>query len=186
MRRPDAVLLSCAVAAILTLVAACRGPEVPHAFTGTTRYLCCNVWYEKAKMSDANWQVGAKVPFGTRVHIDRVRRDSIDFTPEGHPTITLVYKYGDRAVPFDAYLDKLLVDADPHKSLRKVPAKRVESIEQGLVEQGMTKDQVLMARGIPPAHRTPSLDSPTWTYWRNRWDTMTVYFSGDKVERIAH
>jgi hypothetical protein len=50
----------------------------------------------------------------------------------------------------------------------------------------MTKAQVKIARGIPPFHRTPSLDSPTWTYWNTRWQTMTVYFAGDKVERVGH
>ena len=35
------------------------------------------------------------------------------------------------------------------------------------------------------AHRTPDLNSPTWTYWQNRWDTLVVYFVGDKVDRIA-
>jgi hypothetical protein len=185
MRRLDILHLSCAVLLALTL-AACRGPEVPHAMTGTTRYLCCNFYYERTKVNDAAWQVGTKVPLGTRVRIERVRRGSIDFTPEGYPTITLVYKYSARSLPFDAYLDRLFVEHDPRARLRKLSAKRVGVIENGIVEQGMTKDQVLMARGIPPAHRTPSLESPMWTYWRNKWDTMEVYFVNDKVERVVN
>jgi hypothetical protein len=167
-------------------LAACRGPEVPHAMSGTTRYLCCNFYYERVKVNDGAWQVGTKVPLGTRVRIERVRRNSIEFTPEGYPTITLVYQYGDKALPFDAYLDRLLVHHDPRGRLRKLSSKRVAAIENGVVEQGMSKDQVLMARGIPPAHRTPSLESPTWIYWRNRWDTMDVYFVNDKVDRVVH
>jgi hypothetical protein len=170
----------------LTLIGACKGPEVASPLTGTTRMLCCNLYYEKPKITDVGYQVGTRIPFGTRVHIDHVYRNSIDFTPEGHPTITLVYKTGDRAVPFETFLDRLLVDKDPHAALRKVPAKRVEAIESGRIEPGMSKDQVLMTRGIPPAHRTPSLASPSWTYWNTRWDTIIVYFTGDKVERIGH
>lgn len=185
MRRPHALPLAGVLASVIAL-AACKGPEVPHPFNGQTRYLCCNLYYEKDKTNDANWQAGTKVPFGTRVHIERVRRGSVDFTPEGHPTITLAYKYGDKAVPFDTYLDQLFVDADPHGKLRKVPAKRVEVIQNGQLEKGMTREQVLMSRGIPPSNRTPSLDSPTWTYWKNRWDAQVVYFVGDKVERVAH
>jgi hypothetical protein len=173
-------------AAALASVFGCKGPEIASPMTGQTRYLCCNLYYEKTKTTDLGAQVGTKIPFGTRVHVDRVYRDAIDFTPEGHPTISVAYKYGDKAVPFDRYVDELLVDGDPRTKLRKVPAKRVDAIETGRVEAGMTKDQVLMARGIPPAHRTPSLDSPTWTYWQNRWDTMVVYFTGDKVDRIGH
>jgi hypothetical protein len=186
MRRTIAVRTILALAAAVVLAAACKGPEVPSPYTGTTHYLCCNIYYEKAKMNDATWIVGTKVPFGTRVHVEHVFRNAIEFTPEGHPTITLAYKYGEKAVPFETYLSRLLVDTDPHTKLRKVPQKRVEAIEQGLVEPGMTRDQVMMARGIPPGHKTPALESPTWTYWRNHWDAEVVYFVGDKVERVGH
>jgi hypothetical protein len=173
----------------LVAAAACdrmRPAEVPSPLNGAARYLCCNLYYEKPTISDVGYQVGMKIPFGTRVHIEHVRKDRIEFTPEGHPTITLEYKYGEKIVPFETYLAELLLESDPHRELRKVPAKRVAAIEQGLVEQGMTKPQVKMARGIPPFHRTPSPDSPTWTYWNTRWDTMAVYFAGDKVERVQH
>jgi hypothetical protein len=156
-----------AVSALLIIgIAGCkggmRGPEVAHPMTGTTRYLCCNLYYEKTKTNDTNYQVGTKVPFGTKVFVDRVRRDSVDFTPEGQPTITLIYKQGDRNVPFDSYLDRLFVDRDPRGQLRKVKRERVEAIERGTIEKGMTREQVMMARGIPPAPhagpRPPTLD----------------------------
>lgn len=176
-----------AVVAAITLAAVtgCKQPEVASPLTGTTRFLCCNLYYERAKITDVAWQAGTKIPFGTRVRIERVRRSAVEFTPEGHPTITLEYKYGDAATPFETYLDRLLLEQDPRGKLRKVAAKRRDLIEQGLLEPGMTKDQVLLARGIPPGHRTPSLESPTWTYWQRRTDTMVVYFRGDKVDRIA-
>jgi hypothetical protein len=185
MHRPVTLRLIGGLLAAVAFAACIKGPAVQHPLNGATRYLCCNLYYDKDKTTDANWQAGIKVPFGTPVHIDQVRRDSIEFTPEGHPTITLSYKYGDKAVPFETYFEQLLVENDPHAKLKRVPAKRVEAIERGQIEKGMTKEQVLLARGIPPGNRTPSLDSPTWTYWRNRWDTMTVYFVGDKVERVS-
>ncbi len=177
--------LALIVAVAAGFIGGCKSPEVPSPYTGTNRYLCCNLYYEKTTTTDASWQVGTKVPFGTPVYINRVRRNAVEFTPQGYPTLTIAYKYGDKSVPFDTYLDRLFPEHDPRKMLRKVPAKRVQAIEQGLVEPGMTKDQVMMALGVPPGHRTPSLDSPTWTYWRNRWDTMTIYFVGDKVERVS-
>jgi len=185
MRRARFSHLACALLA-MTAIGCMKKAEVAHPFTGTTRYLCCNLYYDKAKTTDAAYQVGTKIPFGTRVYVEHVRRNSIEFTAEGHPTITLAYTHGDKAVPFDTYLDQLLVEQDPRGKLRKVPAKRIDAIEHGRVEKGMTREQVLMTRGIPPAHRTPSLDSPTWTYWQNRWDSMVVYFVGDKVDRIGH
>ena len=171
--------------ALAALTGCIKGPEVASPLTGTTRYLCCNLYYDRTRISDVAWQSGTKVPFGTRVRIERMRRNAVEFTPEGHPTLTVEYKYGDASTPFDAYVERLLPEQDPRGKLRKVGAKRRDLIEQGLLEPGMTKDQVMMARGIPPGHRTPSLESPTWTYWQRRHDTMVVYFVGDKVERIT-
>src|SRR5262245_61744152 len=94
----------CSVAVAVGFAGCLKKPEVASPFTGTTRYLCCNLYYEKDKTSDLNPQVGTLVPFGTRVHVDRVRRDSVELTPEGFPPITLTYKYGDRSVPFETYL----------------------------------------------------------------------------------
>ena len=184
MRR-SLVVVTLVVAAVLGALA-CKGPEVASPLTGTSPYLCCNLWFEKPKLNDGTWQVGTKIPFGTRVHVEHVWTNAVQFTPEGFPTLTLSYKYGDKAVPFETYLNQLFVATDPRSKLKKVPAKRVQAIEQGLIEPGMTKDQVLMARGIPPAHRTPALQSSSWTYWTNHWDSSVVYFQGDKVDRVAH
>jgi len=179
----------------LALVAACKGPSVPHPMTSQTRYLCCNMHYEKDEISDANYLKGTLIPFGTRVQILEVGRHSVKFQPDGHPALTLVHKYGKDSESFDAYLERVFLTADPRASLPKAPknakpaqAKDVErvrrQIEDGVVEPGMTKQQVIMALGYPPAHRTPSIDGPMWTYWANRWATFEVYFDGDKVSRV--
>jgi len=181
MRTLAASLLLVAV----VVVTACKGPEVPSPLTGQQRYLCCNLYYEKPKINDVAYQVGTRIPFGTRVTIERVYRNEVQFRAEGQPPITLVYKYGDKVVPFDTYLDELFVTSDPHATLKKVPAARLKAIQDGIIEPGMTKAQVLMSRGIPPAHRTPSLKDGTWTYWQDRWNTLVVYFAGDKVERVG-
>jgi hypothetical protein len=185
VRRARALPTPALLVAALVVATACKGPEVPSPLTGQSRHLCCNLYFEKPRINDVGYQVGTKIPFGTRVTIDRVWRREVQFTPEGFPTITLLYRYGEKAVPFETFLDRLLVAENPRGRLKKVPAKRVAAIENGAVEPGMTKEQVLMSRGIPPAHRTPSLDSPVWTYWENRWTTMTVYFDGDKVDRVG-
>jgi hypothetical protein len=46
---------------------------------------------------------------------------------------------------------------------------------------GMTKEEVLLARGYPPVHETPSLDSDTWTYWYKRLSKGTINFKDNKV-----
>jgi hypothetical protein len=193
-----------ALALPLLALAACKGPVVPSPLTGESRYLCCNVHYEKPEITDVNYQRGALIPFGTRVQILEVRKSSVKFQPEGHPPMTLVMRHGRNIVTMDQYMDRIFVTEDPRLKLRSraaAPARGkkgskaartpdtssaiVNAIEQSTVEVGMTRDQVLMSLGYPPAHRTPSLESPTWTYWMNRWETFTVNFDGDKVASVV-
>ena len=169
------------------LLAACKGPAVPHRLTGQSRYLCCNVHYEKDEINDANYQVGTLIPFGTHVDILEVRKNKVRFAATGHPPIWLELNYGEKALTFDQYLDRIFVEEDPHKKLgKKFPAKTLKQIEAGQVEPGMTKDQVLMAIGYPAAHRTPTLEGSTWHYWHNRWVQFDVYFDEhDRVVRVT-
>ena len=179
---PTAVL--CAL--VIGFAAACHGPAIPHRLTGQTRFLCCNVHYEKDEINDANYQVGTLIAYGTHVDILEVRRDKVRFAATGHPPLWLEMQYGEKVLTFDQYLDRIFVDEDPHRKLKKVPSKIVKLIDISTVEPGMTKDQVLMSLGWPAAHRTPSTEGSSWHYWRNRWVQFDVYFDEhSKVVRVA-
>ena len=173
-----------ALGSLLVLAAGCATSTVPSPFDGQSRYLCCNLHYEKPKITDVVYQQGALVPFGTRVTITKVHKQDVTFEAQGFPPITVVNKYGRAAVPMDTFVNRWFVERDPKLKLKNVPKKTRELIEAGQVDKGMTRDQVLMSLGYPPAHRTPSLDSPQWTYWQNRWQSFVVDFSGDKVDAV--
>ncbi len=193
---------TCALGA-LVIAAACKGPVVQSPLTGQARYLCCNMRYEKPVITDNPYQVGTLIPVGTRVEIVEVRTDRVRFRPEGHPEITLVERYGRRALPFDQLVSRIFVETDPRERLARTappprargkrraraaePAapSRLELVERVVVEPGMTREEVVMTIGYPPAHRTPSLEQPEWHYWKNRWDEYTVVFEGDRVARVA-
>jgi len=51
-----------------------------------------------------------------------------------------------------------------------------EAVEEGQLMLGMSKDQVIMARGYPPRHKTPTLDQNTWTFWSSRFVQRTLKF----------
>ncbi len=57
----------------------------------------------------------------------------------------------------------------------------VDAIKSGTMLRGMTKDQVLMARGFPPAHKTPVLSSDRWQYWSSRFVVQTIVFADGKL-----
>src|SRR5207249_3968373 len=73
--------------------------------------------YEKPDISDVNYLKGTLIPFGTRVQVLEVRKNSVKFQPAGHPTITLVLRYGKEAITMDQYLDRTFVREDPHTKL---------------------------------------------------------------------
>ena len=201
MKNARRIALAVALAAAPVFLAGCPGPKIESPLNGQMRYTCCNIRYEKPEISDVNYQQGAIIPYGTRVQIIEVRKNEVKFLPVGHPEMTLVYKHGRKVYPFEQYLDRIFLTDAPRlaaspaavattKGKKKAVAapvanKFAKQIEQGLVEPGMSKAEVLMALGYPPAHRTPSLEQPIWTYWRNRWDVFMVYFDGDKVDRIG-
>jgi len=170
-------------ALLAALAWGCVPPGPPNPAVGETRFLCCNLRYEKNAVTDVNYQVGTRIAVGTRVHVTEAGGNRVTFEPEGHPPLTVVFKYGRKTLSFDEYLDRLLVRDDPRRTL---PAGDVRTlVEAGEVEPGMTRDQVVMSLGYPPAHRTPSLSASTWTYWQNRWVTMVVAFDGDRVSRVV-
>ncbi len=192
-----------AVLVAVLALAACKGPAVPNPLVGQTRYTCCNMHYERPKLDDTNYQKGALIPFGTQVQIIEVRKNTVTFQPAGHPELTLVQRWGRKTQSIDEYMNRIFVADDPRTRLRSAatPATKKKDkraaaeqgakgdnvrklIEQGIVEEGMTREQVLMSLGYPPGHRTPSLDAPAWTYWENRWVTFIVHFEGDKVSRV--
>ncbi len=175
---------------VLALLAGCGGGRSrkprADARVGQVFYLCCNLRYDPAKpeISDAIPLTGTLVPFATRVEVQKVTRNAVQFEAAGHPPITLEYEHGGDALSFDQYLSRLFVADDPRLKLKKVPARQVKLIEKGTVAPGMGRDQVLIALGYPPGDRTPSLDAATWTYGTSGSDALTVYFAGDRVSSV--
>jgi hypothetical protein len=168
----------------LALVTSCKGPQVPSPLVGQTRYLCCNLHFEKTKITDLNSQYGNMIPAGTPVTILEVYKDEVKVGPTGFPALDIAHRYGRKIETMDQFIDHWFLAQDPTRAMKKYPAKVQKAIAAGTVEPGMTRDQVLMAIGYPPAHETPSLASPQWTYWRNNRDRFNVYFDGDKVARV--
>src|SRR5262245_12420559 len=167
-------LLGVAVAACQTQVP----PQVLQGWQSRTLYTCCNMHYEGASISDANYNVGALLPFGSPAAVQKMTGNSITFRT-GTTDLTVVHSYGTAQESADQYFNRILVPTDPHTVFASYPKDVQSAIQNGRVEVGMTKEQVIMSLGYPPTHRTASTDLNTWVYWNNRWVTYHVVFGDD-------
>ncbi len=57
--------------------------------------------------------------------------------------------------------------------------KEIDAVKAGKLVVGMSKAAVIMARGYPPEHRTPSTEVNNWLYWENRFRKKAVNFDSE-------
>lgn len=149
-------------------------------------YTCCNFHFSEhtGSISDANWSALPMIPAGAPIRTMSYARYSIavliDY-PFYSRKMRLDLDYG-RQQNLADWARKMIVQDDPKRKMSGWPAPVRDAIRAGRIALGMTKEQVVIALGYPPAHETPTLDSAQWKYWYGRFDTFLV--SWDESERV--
>lgn len=138
-------------------------------------YLCCNIRTETDWLSDGGYLVGRIIPAGTPVKHLGTSRSVASIEIDGK-CFRLSNEFGVRAEPTEVWLKKVLVAQDPNAKLKTSQPAVQNAIKAGKLMRGMTKEQVVMTLGIPPAHTNSSLNAAEWTYMSNRWVRYTVQF----------
>ncbi|MBC8022436.1 MAG: hypothetical protein H7Y14_04915, partial [Burkholderiales bacterium] len=92
-------------------------------------------------------------------------------------TMRIGQDYGRREETLQQFIEKLVVKNDPRAKIAKYPEKVRNAIHEGHVIPGMTREQVIIAAGYPPSHRTPSLESSVWNMWGSRTGRYEVHFN---------
>jgi hypothetical protein len=176
------VLAICMLLAVSGCASLSRGEL--DTYRNRTLYTCCNIHYESFVINDANYHVGQLLPIGTPVRVTGAGNHWVKFQVAGGQ-LKLMQEYGTNE-PFREYLNKILVPDDPRIRLASFPLDVQQAIIQGRVERRMTREQVIMAVGYPPTHRTSSIASDQWTYWYSRFRTYGVIFGEDgKVSQVG-
>ena len=153
------------------------------AFIGNqkTVYTQVGMWaYKGVKVYGTNYSKGLLIPVNSPVTISSVDSSNIKFTYKGQDIVLENTKY--TRVDINKLLDRTF--AVTKVDLSKFSKATRESILRGEVKIGMSKDAVILARGYPPAHKTPSLKDNNWRYWVNRFNTTLYHFKNDKVISI--
>lgn len=148
-------------------------------------YTQVNMWEEKSKTFYTNYQRGRLIPINSEVIIHGFNEKVIEFSikGEGDRKIEYIniqkYSYMDTPELFEKIFSKKKVN------LRNFSSSARSAIEYGTIKNGMTKKEVIAARGFPPAHVTVNLESNIWKYWQNRFVTRNVMFKNGRVSGLA-
>lgn len=135
---------------------------------------------EDGKYLTTNYARGSLVPINTAVKVLAMSGDNlvikrldtnIDIKVEN------VKKYSGKTI---AEIARLML-ADEKTPVDKLNPILATAIRSGEMRKGMTKEQVLMARGFPPAHETPSVESDRWVYWSSRFIKQTILFANGRL-----
>ncbi len=135
---------------------------------------------EDNKHPSTNYARGALVPINTPVRILALHKDEILIkrVDTGEEIkIENVEKYSRKSL---TELARLMFSADK-TPLDTLPVEVAAAIRNGEMRKGMTKEQVIMARGYPPGHETPSSESDRWVYWSSRFVKHTLVFSNGRL-----
>lgn len=135
----------------------------------------------KQTVETTNYSIGILIPINSEVTLSEVSSNTVVFVYNGiEVTLISKAKYTglDMQQTIDRYFGKTQI------SLGKFTNAELDAIKNSETKIGMSKEAVLLSRGYPPSHVTPSLDGDTWTFWKTRWNKEIVQFKDGKVEKI--
>ncbi|UCF91385.1 MAG: hypothetical protein JSW39_24435 [Desulfobacterales bacterium] len=173
--------------ALLLIAHGCGGSSAKPAGGAATSklYLQNNIHAQAGprdiKASYANWtDPGAGhliIPVNTPVEFKKYRKGLIIKNLIDGRQVFFEFHPRNMGMSAEEYIP--LITSPSTVSLKGLSGIDRKGIQEGKAYVGMTKEGVRVALGYPAAHRTPSLESGTWIYWKNRFKTIAVEFSAD-------
>lgn len=159
------------------------------ASSGGKIYTAYNLWYEKPeKIYSINYKRGGMLPAGTElssveVGSKRAKRPFVRLitAKDDAPYTIYIQKKFHPGVTVERFKERMVTNKPLHELTEGLTEKEIEAIKQGRLVVGMSKEAVLICRGYPPEHKTPSVEANQWLYWEDRFRTKAVHF--DKTGR---
>lgn len=149
----------------------------------TEIFTAYNLWYDDpANMTTLNTQKGTIIPFGTQIEIIEATDKKIKFrTTSDELEFTIKYDPQYRLQTVEEYIKDVFTISSSSDLAENLSPLAYEKIKRGIVEKGMTKNEVRLAYGPPCAFRTSSPEAKTWVYWTDFLVGKHVIFNKDKV-----
>ena len=148
-----------------------------------TRY---NLWYTNPKKMDTlNMLQGDILPFGTEVVITSASDREICFTTVADKReFRIKFSTDYRMMSAEDYVRELFSTKSESDLTVGIHPLTVEKIKAGIVEKGMTRQEVELAFGPPCAYRTPSPSLDTWCFWTEYLVGKRIVFTNGVVTDI--
>ncbi len=152
----------------------------------TPVYTSYNLWAnEKSEIPSANVQKGTIIPFGTEITFVNANENEINFKRVSDGKVfKIVYDRNKNIIPIEMFIKRLFVFDNAETLAAGIRPVVYEKLKRGIVEKGMTRNEVLLAFGPPPAMRTPVESVDTWTYWTDAGVSRKIVFFGNRVIEI--
>lgn len=148
-----------------------------------TRY---NLWYtDPLHMDTLNMLKGEILPFGTEVVVTSASDREIRFaTVADKREFRIKFTSDYRMMSAEDYLRELFSTKNESDLTVGIHPLTVEKLKAGIVEKGMTRQEVELAFGPPCAFRTPSPRLDTWCFWTEYLVGKRVIFTRDVVSDV--
>ncbi|MGH1542216.1 MAG: hypothetical protein ACRBHB_17440 [Arenicella sp.] len=174
------VALALMVLGLSTAAQAAIQPKMITPVEGNQYYTRYNFMVEKGRHVTTNYWRGELFPVNTKVTLVTLGKKTIVLEVDGR-TIKIVNAKKHTQRGTDKIAAELL--SDRKIPLKRLSAQRRDDITSGILRLGMTKEQVLMTRGYPPRHKTPSTKGSRWVYWSSRFVQRSLVFENGKLSR---
>jgi hypothetical protein len=140
---------------------------------GNTYYTRFTFFYERNSWKVTNYSRGAIIPINSEVKLVAYGKDEMTINVKGAMIrVKNVREYTNATIEEFA---SLMLSETPTK-IELYGDRLASDIRNGQLRLGMTKQQVLMTRGYPPKHETPSIETDRWVYWSSRFVKRTLVF----------
>jgi outer membrane protein assembly factor BamE (lipoprotein component of BamABCDE complex) len=157
------------VASFLSVVAA-------RVEAGTTVFAQGNFFIHKGQLSAVNYRSGTMLPVGAKVEVIKVKDDEVKCRAvEGGAEFEFV-SHKSLGKNAKNIFSSFFTEVDPAPRLAALPADVQKRVRASELQVGMSKEAVLLTVGPPPPHKTASLESSRWMYWRTKLATFEVVF----------
>ena len=152
----------------------------PLPTVGEMYYLRHNIWLHRETHITTNYSNGSLLPINTPVRLTYLTEENMRVAVPSLHTEFIVENVTDYSKKTMGEIARNMLRKTP-TDLSRLPEDTAHAIRTGQLKPGMSKSEVLMTRGFPPAHKTSTLELDRWIYWKARLPKQYVTFKDGKL-----